>query len=76
MNQPTTNLPGLLLDLRRQLAISQEDLARQLGVSFATVNRWENGRAHPSRLAQTQLMNFRRRMIAQRRVMPTGDPAE
>ena len=34
---------------------SQEDLARKLGVSFATVNRWENGKTKPSRLAQDKL---------------------
>ncbi len=32
--------------------ISQEKLAVILGVSFATINRWENGRANPSFLAQ------------------------
>jgi predicted ATPase/DNA-binding NarL/FixJ family response regulator len=30
--------------LRGTLGLSQEQLARQLGVSFATVNRWESGR--------------------------------
>lgn len=27
-------------EIRKQLSLSQEDLARELGVSFATVNRW------------------------------------
>ena len=35
--------PLLVKEVRRQLALSQEDLARELGVSYATVNRWENG---------------------------------
>jgi len=34
--------------LRTRLGWSQEQLARRLGVSFATVNRWESGRSHPS----------------------------
>ena len=34
--------------LRTRLGLSQEQLARQLGVSFATVNRWESGRSRPS----------------------------
>jgi predicted ATPase/DNA-binding CsgD family transcriptional regulator/DNA-binding XRE family transcriptional regulator len=34
--------------LRGGLGISQEQLARRLGVSFATVNRWESGRTHLS----------------------------
>ena len=49
--------------IRRQLALSQEDLARQLGVSYATVNRWEKGRNIPSRLARAQLNAFREKMI-------------
>jgi predicted ATPase/DNA-binding NarL/FixJ family response regulator/transcriptional regulator with XRE-family HTH domain len=34
--------------LRGNLGLSQEQLARRLGVSFATVNRWESGRTQPS----------------------------
>jgi predicted ATPase/DNA-binding CsgD family transcriptional regulator/DNA-binding XRE family transcriptional regulator len=33
-----------LRELRSSLGLSQEQLARRLGVSFATVNRWESGR--------------------------------
>lgn len=40
------NIAEELKKLRQQ----QEDLARNLGVSFATVNRWENGKTKPSRL--------------------------
>lgn len=38
--------------VREQLHISQEKLAVMLDVSFATVNRWEKGRAMPSYNAQ------------------------
>jgi len=58
------NYPSLVKEVRRQLAISQEDLARELGVSYATVNRWENGQAKPSRLARAQLDTFCDRMQA------------
>ena len=34
--------------LRSTLGLSQEQLARRLGVSFATVNRWESGRTQLS----------------------------
>lgn len=56
--------PALVKKVRRQLAISQEDLARGLGVSYATVNRWENGQAKPSKLARAQLDAFCERMKA------------
>lgn len=58
------NYPSLVKEVRRQLSISQEDLARELGVSYATVNRWENGQAKPSRLARAQLDTFCDRMQA------------
>ncbi|MGW8185924.1 MAG: helix-turn-helix domain-containing protein [Desulfobacterales bacterium] len=57
------NYPSLVKEVRRQLSISQEDLARQLGVSYATVNRWENGQSKPSKLARAQLEAFCGRMI-------------
>ena len=44
----TVSLPARLRLLRTQLGLSQEQLARRLGVSFATVNRWESGRSRPS----------------------------
>jgi len=56
------NYPSFVREVRRQLALSQEDLARELGVSFATVNRWENGVSKPSRLARAQLEAFCGRM--------------
>jgi SNF2 family DNA or RNA helicase len=35
--------------LRLKLGYSQKELAAALGVSFATVNRWENGKAKPQK---------------------------
>ncbi len=37
---------------------SQEQLARELDVSFATINRWENGKTEPSRLALDKFEDF------------------
>jgi len=45
----TTNLPATLRALRAKLALTQEQLADRLGVSFATVNRWEGGASKPQR---------------------------
>ena len=38
--------------VRKKLDLSQEKLAVLLEVSFATVNRWEKGRAMPSYTTQ------------------------
>ena len=45
----------LVRTLRERLALTQERFAGKLGVTFATVNRWENGRSKPSPLAMKQL---------------------
>ena len=50
-------------DIRTQLGISQEELARALGVSFATVNRWENGKTYPSRLARGSFISYCDKMV-------------
>lgn len=44
--------------VRTTLKLSQEDLAHELGVSFATINRWENGSYNPSRLAKKAFEDF------------------
>ena len=44
--------------VRTELKLSQEDLARELGVSFATINRWENSSYNPSRLAKKAFEDF------------------
>ncbi|ARU29195.1 transcriptional regulator [Cellvibrio sp. PSBB006] len=56
---PTSNdFASTVKALRTQLHLSQEDLAKELGVSFATVNRWENQKTQPSKLARRQLEQF------------------
>ena len=45
----------LLKQIRNYLNMSQTDFAEHLNVTFATVNRWENGRAIPNKLAQTKI---------------------
>lgn len=62
MTAKASNYPAFLKRIRKQLGLSQEDLARELKVSFATVNRWENDHVTPSRLARVQLRAFCARM--------------
>lgn len=44
--------------VRSILNLSQERLAKELGVSFATVNRWEKGHSEPSYLALEKFDTF------------------
>ena len=39
--------PSELTMIRRATGLSQEGMARLLGVSFASINRWERGRGSP-----------------------------
>ena len=43
---------------RARLGLTQAELAARLGVSFSTVNRWENGQTKPSSLAWQQLVRL------------------
>ena len=56
------NFADQVKSVRKQLGISQEKLARKLGVSFATVNRWENGKTKPIKLARAQFDMFCKEM--------------
>ena len=38
--------------------MNQTEFAELLNVTFATVNRWENGRALPNKLAQDKIYNL------------------
>ena len=38
--------------VREKLNMSQEDLARALNVSYVSINRWENGKTKPIKIAQ------------------------
>ena len=54
-----TDFDGATIRRLRLLAgVTQEELARNIGVSFATVNRWENGHRRPSPAARRLLRAF------------------
>ena len=48
-------LPATLRAIRAALNLTQEQLGARLGVSFATVNRWEGGASQPQKAAQTAI---------------------
>ena len=49
------NYPKLIIKLRIEMNISQEERAKRMGVSFQSVNRWENGKFEPTKLAKAKL---------------------
>lgn len=54
-NQGPDDYSKRIKSTRQQLGLSQEELAHRLGVSFTSVNRWENGQTKPSKLAKKQI---------------------
>ena len=51
--------------LRKKKKWAQEDLAREMGVSLSTIQRWESRGGNPTRLARRELRKiFREAGIA------------
>ena len=44
--------------IRKERFLSQEDFAKDIGVAFSTVNRWENGKNAPSYKAMKSLNDY------------------
>ena len=49
---------NLIKAIRLHARLNQQEFAKKLEVSFATVNRWENTKTVPNKLAQTKLYAF------------------
>ena len=44
--------------IRTELEISQEELARRLGVSYRTILRWEQGETEPRGMLKDRVLNW------------------
>ena len=51
--------PDEIRHLRKGLDLTQQQFAERLGVSFVTLNRWENGQSKPSAMGLTKLKELR-----------------
>ena len=51
-------MQDLIKKIRSYMNMNQTEFAEQLNVTFATVNRWENGRALPNKLAQGKIYDL------------------
>ncbi|WP_200177304.1 helix-turn-helix domain-containing protein [Ectothiorhodospira shaposhnikovii] len=65
MAKAPENFAETVKEVRQQLGLSQEELAHELGVSFSTINRWENSKTVPFKLARRQFEAFCVRMKEQ-----------
>jgi putative transcriptional regulator len=56
--------PERIRMLRQRLQLTQEDFAHLIGVTFSTVNRWENGKSAPNRIAYRLLSGLEKKAKA------------
>ena len=52
------DFPAVVKYVREKTGMSQEDLARAINVSFASINRWENGKNRPNKLALSVFTSY------------------
>jgi DNA-binding transcriptional regulator YiaG len=55
------NASELIKIIRLKTGLSQEDFARAIHVSYGTVNRWENNKSTPNRMAKALITDFCRK---------------
>lgn len=60
MKQPEVG--QIIRDLRLLVGLTQEQFAATLGVTFSTINRWENGHSKPSPLAMGKIEGILEKM--------------
>lgn len=41
------DVPAFVRRLRKRMGLTQEQFAQEVGVTFSTVNQWENGHRRP-----------------------------
>ncbi len=54
------DIAQLIRQLRADLGLTQEQFAAKLGITFSTVNRWENSVSKPSPLAMLRIKRLQK----------------
>jgi putative transcriptional regulator len=64
--------PALVRALRHRLGLTQEQLAQEVGVSFSTVNVWENGKRAPLPFLRKRLIEMAKQvgLLAESKIAP------
>lgn len=53
------DIPTLIRKLREQLHLTQEQFAQKVGVTYSTVNHWENGKRTPQPYLVKRLLELK-----------------
>ena len=59
------DIPALVKELRHRLDLTQEQFAQKVGVTYSTVNHWENGKRVPLPFLVMRLLEMRKELDAQ-----------
>jgi putative transcriptional regulator len=53
------DIPKLIKELRERLGLTQEQFAQRVGVTFSSVNHWENGKRMPQPFLVKRLLELK-----------------
>ncbi len=58
-------IPKLIKELRERLGLTQEQFAQRVGVTFSSVNHWENGKRMPQPFLVRRLVEMKDELDAE-----------
>lgn len=56
------DIPALIRGLRKRLRLTQEQFAQKVGVTYSTVNHWENGKRTPQPYLVKRLLEMKKEL--------------
>ncbi len=68
------DIPSLIKALRKRLGLTQEQFAQKVGVTYSTVNHWENGKRTPQPFLVRRLIELRDELAAGEKKTEKGRP--
>ena len=64
------DVPALIKELRQRLDLTQEQFAQKIGVTYSTVNHWENGKRVPLPFLVKRLLEVKEELDSQDKRSP------
>jgi len=61
------DIPNLIKELRERLGLTQEQFAQVVGVTFCSVNYWENGKRTPQPFLVRRLVELKEKLDEEQR---------
>jgi putative transcriptional regulator len=65
MTDTNADIPALVKELRARLRLTQEQFAQKVGVTYSTVNHWENGKRTPQPFLVRRLLELKEELDEQ-----------